>query len=95
MKYNNLHYGVPRGFVIGPLLFSIYILPIHDIIGKLPYFYSVIKADNIQLYYLLSNSSNVLPDNHNYVNVHQLSDHGFYLTIFYLTLQNCTSKYPI
>ena len=28
---------------------------------------------------------------HNYVNKHQLSDHGFYLTIFYSTLQNLHS----
>ena len=28
---------------------------------------------------------------HNYVNVHQLSGHGFYLTTFYLTLQNLHS----
>ena len=28
---------------------------------------------------------------HNYVNVHQLSDHGFYLTILYSTLQNLHS----
>ena len=29
---------------------------------------------------------------HNYVNVHQLSDHSFCLTTFYLTLQNLHSK---
>ena len=46
-----------------PLIFSIYILPIHDIIGQFPDVHYHIYADDIQLYSFLPNSSNVLPDN--------------------------------
>ena len=51
------------GSFLGPLLFSILILLIHDIIGQFPDVHYHIYADDIQLYYFLSNSSNVLPDN--------------------------------
>ena len=46
-----------------PLLFSIYIVPIHDIIGQFPDLHYRIYADDIQIYSFLPNSSNVLPDN--------------------------------
>ena len=51
------------GICYRPLLFSIYILPIHDIIGQFPDVHYYIYADDIQLYSILPNSSNALPDN--------------------------------
>ena len=52
-----------HGICSRPLLFSIYILHIHDIIGQFPNVHYHIYADDIQLYFFLPNSSNVLPDN--------------------------------
>ena len=51
------------GICSRPLLFSIYILPIHDIIGQFPDVHYHIYTDDIHLYSFLPNSSNVLPDN--------------------------------
>ena len=62
-KSRTLHYGIPHRSVLGPLLFSIYILPIHNIIGQFPDVHYHIYADDIQLYSFLPNSFNVLPDN--------------------------------
>ena len=57
-----LYFDVPHGSVLCPILFSIYILPIHDIIGQLPGVHYHIYTDEFHLYSFLSNSSNVLPD---------------------------------
>ena len=62
--FHPLHYSVPRESVFGPFLFSIYILPIHDIIDIFSDVYYHIYTDNIQPYSLLFRSSNVLPDNY-------------------------------
>ena len=73
-----LQYAVPKGSVLGSLLFSIYILPIHDIIGQFPDVHSNIYADDIQLYSYLPNSSNLLPENSQ---LYKCTSNTFYLTL--------------
>ena len=58
-----LHHSVPHGSIPSPLPLSIYILPIHDIIGQFPDVHHHIYSDDIQLYLFLPNSFNVLPHN--------------------------------
>ena len=51
-------YGVPRGSVLGPSFFSIYLYPLTSIIFKYPNIYYHLYEDNIKLYmFLLTNSS--------------------------------------
>ena len=43
-------HGVPHGYVLGPLLFIIYILPIKSIFRKYPYIHYHLFADDLQMY---------------------------------------------
>ena len=55
-----MYYGVPRGYVLGPLLFSLYILPLKNIISNFPSVKYNIFADDIQWYIelpVIANSS--------------------------------------
>ena len=86
-KSRTLHYGVPRVSVLGPFSFqytsSLYMIllvnfQMYTITFTLMIFNYIPSYPIPPMYYQIT---------HNYVNVHQLSDHGFYLTIFYSTPQ--------
>ena len=47
--YFNIH-GVPQGYVIGPIFFIIYILPIKSIFHKYPNINYHLYADDLQIY---------------------------------------------
>ena len=55
-----MYYGVPRGSVLGLLLFSLYILPLKNIISNFTSVKYQIVVDDIQLYIelpVIANSS--------------------------------------
>ena len=86
-----LHYGVPRGSVFGSF-YSQYTSSLYMIVLVNFYMYTI-KFTLMVFNYISSYQTPPMyyEITHNYVNVHQLSGHGFSLTTFYLTLQNLHS----
>ena len=56
-ELSKLIYGVPRGFVLGPLLFSLYTTPFSKIIRFYPDIKFHFHADDNQLYINLSHKN--------------------------------------
>ena len=79
-----MYYGVPRGSVLWPLLFSLYYLPLKNIISNFPSVKYKMLADDIQLYIelpVIANSS----DNLALIDCINMVKFGFY-KMFYLML---------
>ena len=69
-----IHYDVPQGFVLGPILFILYTQPLSCVIGRHPVSHQL-YADDTQLYSSSCPSESVLPSA-TWRNAYVMSNHG-------------------
>ena len=52
-----LYYGVPQGYILSPIIFAIYLLPLSGLLNTFPDVHYTLYADDIELHSETTNST--------------------------------------